>query len=136
MKVIAYGAGFILAASVLLELYFAPQVERAVLRLPVALYVISMIATGRAFGQISRAEPFSTVLPPLLMAIGATLSLAAFTQTVVTPLLLRMLDATFVSILIFDSAAVALGVIGLFIIVISRLIAEATKMRDELSGFV
>lgn len=102
-------------------------------RAPVPFYLVALWMIRLAFGQVARGVLFDEVMSQLLGRLGVWLALGAAATVFATPNLLRLLygprHGAFAS---FDPAAITLGVVGLMLAILARLLARAAAMRAEL----
>jgi len=86
-----------------------------------------------AFGRIADGEVFSTVLPNSLTRLGLALALGAIATVFVSPLALRLMGGyRYGAYAAFDPSAITIGLVGLFLVILSRLFSRAVMMQHEL----
>lgn len=137
-------AGFILFLIVLVLIVEAAVAVRAGMpaalvarwlsyRLPMLFYLWAIWTMRQAFGRIADGELFDRVLPALLGRLGFALAGGAFATVLVSPLLEWAVRGfhrgPYAS---FDPAAITLGLVGLLLVVLSRLFSRAAAMQREL----
>ena len=87
--------------------------------------------------HVARGRGFGVVVPRLLISVGALLALAAIHEVFGVALLLRIFgQGEFHTFAIFDPNFVALGVVGLLLILVGCLMRRAEQMAQELEEFV
>lgn len=105
----------------------------AIYRLPMLFYLFAIWMVRRAFGELARGVLFDQVVPTLLTRVGLALAAGATATVFVTPLLLRSIEGSRWSAYAqFDPAAITLGVVGLMLVILARLLGMAAAMRAEL----
>lgn len=102
-------------------------------RLPMLFYLSAIWTMRRAFSRIANGELFDRVLPTSLSRLGQALAGGAVASVFVTPWLLRFLggfrQGAFAA---FDPPAITIGLVGLLLVVLSKLFARAVAMHREL----
>lgn len=102
-------------------------------RLPMLFYLSAIWTMRRAFGRIADGELFDRVLPASLSRLGLALAGGAVASVFATPWLLRFLggfrQGAFAA---FDPPAITIGLVGLLLVVLSKLFAHAVAMHREL----
>ncbi len=102
-------------------------------RAPMLFYLLAIWTVRLAFGSIARGALFDMVVPVLLTRLGLCLLLGATTNVLISPSLLRLFyGPSHGALANFDPAAITLGVIGLMLVLVARLLAQAAAMRTEL----
>ena len=131
---------------------FWPVLIRAlVLWSPTVFYLYSLWAIRGGFQSFAAGGVFGPAIAAgctragVALAIGATLSavgLPNMMNVLRNAGLLEGLGPSFSGVLIFDTAYLAVGVVGLALILLGRLLAraaeiqaDAARMQDELGGF-
>lgn len=142
-----------LATAILAVLLLALGVEAAIIagaddpgaglrftlpyRLPMLFYLAAIWTMRRAFAQLARGILFDRILPTLLSRVGMALAAGATASVFVTPWLLRLLDGprrgAFAA---FDPPAITIGLVGLLLVILSRLIVRAVAMQRDLDGIL
>jgi len=106
-------------------------------RLAMLFYLSAIWTMRRAFGQIGDGEPFDSVLPNLLLRLGLALSGGAVVSVFLSPLLLRLSDGfRRGSFAAFDPPAITIGLVGLMLVILSKLFARAVAVHRELDEFL
>ena len=105
-------------------------------RLPALPYLLAVIGVACAGGLVWRGRAFSQVLHALLQAIGALLFVAALLEMFGVPLLLRCyFPGSWSAYARYDPSYVAIGLLGLLLWMIGRLLRSAAGMARELDEF-
>ncbi len=104
---------------------------------PAVLYVCALWAVRRMFHQLAReGQVFRPALAVGLRGVGWSLAWGAGMDVVGSPLLTRWLDGEpGGSVLHYSPAAAALGVVGLALVMLSRLLDRAADLQNELDQF-
>ncbi len=158
---------FLLAATALLivvpTLYGFTQLERYGMRFwpvlaralvlwsPTYFYLYSLWAIRGAFRSFALGGVFGPAIARGCTRAGLALAVGATLSAVGLPNLMRLLREQgllegigpgFTGLLIFDTAYLAVGVVGLALILLGRLLAraaeiqaDAARLQDELGGF-
>jgi hypothetical protein len=130
----------------------APVLWRAaVLWSPSIFYLYALWAVRSAFRDFARGGVFGSAIATGCTRAGIALAIGATLSAVGVPNIMRVLHAqglvekppsTYTSVLIFDTAYLAVGVVGLALVLLGRLLqraaeiqSEAAAMRDELDEF-
>lgn len=124
------GLGLIVEIYVLAT-YSRGREELIILHFPLYLYFGAIWMARQALKAIASGAMFDSVVPRLLLRIGVVLFVGALFNVFGHPLLMWALQGT-PAFVAWDGAAVALGVIGATLVLVSRLVAEAAEMRREL----
>ena len=103
--------------------------------LPIPFYLWAIWSARRAVLLIGSGGAFRTILSSMLARIGWALLAGGLVRTFVVPWGIR-LQFGFGSYGAFDPAAITVGVIGLTLVIVARLVAEAEATRAELDEFV
>lgn len=102
-------------------------------RLSMIFYLSAIWTMHRAFARIAGGELFDLVLPVSLSRLGFALAGGAVTSVFISPWLARVLGGfrrgAFAS---FDPPAITIGLVGLLLVVLSKLFARAVAMHREL----
>jgi hypothetical protein len=106
----------------------------AIYYLPMALYIWAIWMVRQALAAVARGDMFDAVVPTLLSRVGLALFGGAVFTVVGTPLLWRLAYGHDLA-RPFEASSVALGVIGLTLVLVARLLRRAADMRDELREF-
>jgi hypothetical protein len=135
-----FGRGIVI---ILILLLFALTVEVAavvrhggsplamIYRLPMLFYLAAIWMVRDAALTIARGGMFDAVVPRLLSRVGVALALGATINVFVGPWI-RLIARGRGPYAYYDVAAITLGVVGLALILLARLLAEAVAMRAEL----
>jgi Protein of unknown function (DUF2975) len=124
-----------------LDIFFAVQVSLSsralavvlLVRLPVIFYLAAIWSMRMATSQLANGVMFDLFFPKLLTRVGWALALGALTSVLIGPLLQRaMLGNHFGGLAAFDPAAIAVGMVGLLLAILARLLEQAANMRLEL----
>lgn len=120
----------------------------AVIWLPSLFYLYALWAIHSAFGAFAAGGIFGPAFANGCKKAGAALALGATTSAVIVPNLLRFLPPSPAialgrgSLLHFDVAYLAVGVVGLALVLLGRLFGraveaqqEAFRLKNELDGF-
>ena len=103
--------------------------------LAMPFYLWAIWSARRAVLLIGRGEALHAVLSRLLARIGAALFLGGLAAVFGAPLLLMALRRGG-ALAFYDVAAITVGVVGVTLMIVARLIAEAEAMRAELDEIV
>jgi len=105
---------------------------------PALLYLSALWAVRRIFNDLARAgRPVRPALARGLRRVGRRLAWGAGMDVIGSPMLIRWSDGEGGgAVAYYIPAAVALGVVGLALVLVSRLLQRATDMQNELDGFV
>lgn len=131
---------------------FWPVLIRAlVLWSPAVFYLYSLWAIRSAFRSFALGGVFGPSIATGCTRAGVALAIGATLSAVGLPNLMRLLrdmglleglGSAFVGVLVFDTAYLAVGVVGLALILLGRLLAraaeiqaDAARLEDELGGF-
>jgi hypothetical protein len=104
-------------------------------RLSLLFYIAAIWIMRQAFAQLERGAFFGAILPALLSRIGVALAAGATATVFLTPWLWRLLCGRG-SYVALDPPAIAVGLVGLLLVVLSRLHLRASAMQRDLDGFV
>ncbi len=124
-----------------LDLYLALQASSSrqalgfvlLVRLPIVFYLAAIWSMRLATSQLAQGVTFDRLLPKMLTRVGWALALGAVTSVLISPLLQRaMLGNHFGGLAAFDPAAIAVGLVGLLLAILARLLEQAADMRSEL----
>lgn len=144
LEILATVVFFVLILTLMLEATAIPRADdlaaaakfSLIFRLPVFFYLLAIWMIRRAFAALAKGAMFGDVVPRLLTWIGFALSAGAFTTVFVVPLLHRIsFGGEAGSIANFDPAAILLGIVGLLLVVLARLLVQAAKIHAELQEF-
>lgn len=104
-------------------------------RVSMLFYLGAIWMVRQAFVAIARGALFDHVVPRLLGRVGWALFLGAMANVFFVPAILRTvwLRGSFAH---FDPAAITLGVVGLTLVLVARLLVQAAEMRAELDEIV
>lgn len=98
---------------------------------PMYIYIWAIWMIRQALKSIASGELFDRVVPRLLFRVGLALFVgglfAVFGVPLVSMLLLRQHG-----FLVFDGAAVTLGIVGATLALLAQLLTHAAAMREEL----
>ena len=103
--------------------------------LPIPFYLWAIWCARRAILLIGSGGAFRTVLSSMLQRIGWALLAGGLVRTFAVPWGLHLVRGIG-SYATFDPAAITVGVIGLTLIIVARLVADAEAIRAELDEFV
>ena len=118
-----------------------PLAFTAVLWLPVPLYLYALWAIRGAFLSFALGGTFGPAIASGCTRAGFAMAAGATLSAVVVPNLMRLIHGQG-GFLTFDVAYLAVGVVGLALIMLGRLLAraaelqnEAARLEEELGGF-
>jgi heme exporter protein D len=120
-------------------LAIAHELGQALIQItPALLYLWALLAVRRLFSELARQErPFQPALVEGLRRIGWSLAWGAGMDVVGAPMLLRWTDGEpGGSVAHYLPSAVALGVVGLALVLLSRLLQRAAALQDELDQII
>ena len=123
----------IVAAAVVSGHY--PHAELLVRQLPMLFYAWSLWSISRALSDYARSGSIAVPAGKSLQAVGISLFLGGLSNVFAVPLILRASRGEG-SVAFFDVSAITLGAVGLSLVVIGRLLADAEAARRELEEFV
>jgi Protein of unknown function (DUF2975) len=103
--------------------------------LPMALYMLAIWMVRQALKAIADGDLFGEVVPSLLYRVGSLVFAGAIFNEFGRPLITMMIYGH-PWIRTFEASGVTLGVLGLTLALIARLLKSAVDMRDELDGFI
>ena len=113
---------------------------RAVFWLPAFLYLYALWAIGRSFGAFGRGGLFGSAMAKGCRRAGVALAVGAGASAVGVPNAIRILAQHglvpepvrhFGSILIFDTAYLAVGVVGIALFLLGGLLERAAEVQQE-----
>lgn len=105
-------------------------------RLPMLFYLAGVWTIRQAFARLAKGEIFSQLLPVLLRRLGLALAGGGVASVFLTQWLWRTLLGTASGAWAsFDPPAIAVGLVGLLMIVLADLMKRAATMRHELDEF-
>ncbi len=102
-----------------------------VYRLPMLFYLWAIWGSRQAIASIGKGEYFGTAVPRLLGRVGLALFLGGIVNVFGAPLLLWFATGLG-AVAYYDVAAITLGVVGLTLVLVAQLLAQAAAMRQEL----
>lgn len=102
---------------------------------PALFYLGAVWFCAGSFAAIAAGAHFTDALPVLMRKIGWLIVGGASASTAVMPILSRLVMGSG-SYVRFDVSDLALGMIGLMLVVLARILTEAVAMRSELEEFV
>ena len=123
----------ITATAIALGTY--PHVELLVRQLPVLFYVWALWSVRGALAAYGQGGALTARAGSSIQAVGVSLFLGGLCNVFAVPIILRVMrgEGTYVY---FDVTAMTLGAVGLSLVVIGRLLADAEAARRELDEFV
>ncbi|HEX8448510.1 MAG TPA: DUF2975 domain-containing protein [Allosphingosinicella sp.] len=113
---------------------------RAVFWVPSALYLYALWAIGRSFGAFARGGLFGAAIAKGCRRSGIALAAGAGASAVGVPNAIRLLAQhglvpeplrRFGSVLIFDTAYLAVGVVGIALFLLGQLLERAAEVQKE-----
>ena len=113
---------------------------RAVLWLPTLFYLYALWAIARAFGAFARGGLFGSAMAKGCRRAGVALAFGAAASAVIVPNAIRLLAQhglvpeslrRWGSVLIFDTAYLAVGVVGIALFLLGSLIERAAEIQQE-----
>lgn len=104
-----------------------------VVYVPMYIYIWAMWMVRQALKAIAGGGMFDQVVPRLLFRIGLALFFGALFHVFGVPA--TSLISGFRLPIMFDGAAVTLGVVGATLVLVSQLLKQAASMREELDSF-
>lgn len=102
--------------------------------LPVPFYLWAIWTARRAILLIGSGGGLHDILSSMLTGIGAALLAGGLVRVLVVPLGIRLVTGHG-SYAVFDPAAITVGVVGVTLMIVARLVSEAGVMRAELDEF-
>lgn len=103
--------------------------------LPLPFYIWAIWAARRAIMLIGSGAALKAVLSRMLARIGLALFIGGLMRVFGVPLAFRVISGS-QTIGYYDPAAITVGVVGLTLVIVARLVAEAEAMRAELDEFL
>ncbi|HEX9946520.1 MAG TPA: DUF2975 domain-containing protein [Allosphingosinicella sp.] len=113
---------------------------RAVFWLPTFFYLYALWAIGRAFGAFARGGLFGSAVAKGCRRAGVALAVGASASALGVPNAIRLLAQhglvpeplrRFGSVLIFDTAYLAVGVVGIALFLLGGLLERAAEVQQE-----
>jgi uncharacterized membrane protein YwaF len=105
-------------------------------RSPFIFYLVAIWMMRSAFRALAEGAVFNDVVPSLLGSTGYALSAGAVMTILPVPLALHFIFGPGASSMAnFDAAAIMLGIVGMMLVLLSRLLAQAADLRAELDEF-
>lgn len=108
----------------------APRERLLTFFIPLPFYLSALWSARGIIVRIGKAEALRTLVSPMLRRIGWSLFLGGLTQVFMVPWL-RMLEGRG-AYGYFDISAITLGAVGLTLVIIAHLVADAERDRAEL----
>jgi Protein of unknown function (DUF2975) len=111
-----------------------------VLWIPAFFYLYALWAIGRSFGAFARGGLFGAAMAKGCRRAGVALAIGAAASAVGVPNLMRLLaqqglilgsGRRFGSIMIFDTAYLAVGVVGIALFLLGGLLERAAEVQQE-----
>ena len=112
-----------------------PYVDLLIRQLPMLFYAYALWSIRGALSDYARGGSLSARASRSMQAVGISLFLGGISTVFGVPLIIRAMHAQG-SYAAFDVAAITLGAVGLSLVVIGRLLADAEAARRELEEFV
>jgi hypothetical protein len=106
----------------------------AVLWLPVPFYLYALWAIRGVFRSLAAGGTFGPAIAAGCTRAGFALAIGGTLSAVGVPNVMRVLHGQG-GILVFDVAYLAVGVVGLALILLGRLLGRAASLEEELGGF-
>ena len=104
---------------------------------PTIWYLFGLWSLRRLFDDLAEGRLFQPAVARGVSGLGWALAWGAGTQVVVVPNLLRWISSEpGGSVLHYDVSAIVLGVVGLTLTVLARLLQRAAALHDELEQIV
>ena len=103
--------------------------------LPMPFYLWAIWTARRAVLLIDKGDALSSVMSRMLARIGIALFVGGLMRVFGVSLVLHFISGSR-TIGYYDPAAITVGVIGLTLVIVARLVAEAEATRAELDEFV
>lgn len=105
-------------------------------RFPFIFYLAAIWMMRSAFHSLAKGGLFDDIVPARLVLTGYALLAGAFVTILPTPLMLRYAFGSGTGGLAnFDVSAIMLGIVGMMLVLLARLLAQAARMRAELDEF-
>jgi len=101
---------------------------------PDVFYLLALGWIRQALAAFARGELYAPTITTMLDRVGATLAAGAFIGVFLVPGALRLLGAGPGYWVAFDVSGLVLGVIGLALNVIARVLQRASGLQAELDG--
>lgn len=103
--------------------------------LPIPFYLWAIWSARRAVLLIGSEGALRAILSSMLARIGWALLAGGLVRTFIVPWGIR-LAMGFGPYAAFDAAAITVGVVGVTLVIVSRIVAEAEAIRAELDEFL
>ena len=104
---------------------------------PTIWYLFGLWSLRRLFDDLAEGRLFQPAVARGVSGLGWALAWGAGTQVVIVPNLLRWISREpGGSVLHYDVSAIVLGVVGLTLTVLARLLQRAAAMHDELEQII
>lgn len=133
------GERFGSALPVLVRSGFTPDTlaalaAQAIRATPEAFYLLALLGVRDALAALARLDPHSPIVAPMLERVGLHLAAGGFIGVLLVPGALRLAGADPGYWIAFDISGWALGLLGLALRVIARVLRQASVLRTELDG--
>lgn len=112
----------------------AEHVGLMVEMLPMPFYLWAIWTARRAILLIGEGDALKSIVSRMLSRIGIALFAAGLVRVFGVAMAFRLLNGSG-TIAYYDPAAMTVGVVGLTLIIVARLVAEAEAARAELDEF-
>jgi hypothetical protein len=103
--------------------------------LPVPFFLWAIWSIRRAVVLVGQGAALNVLLSRMLERVGVALLLGGLASVFAVPIVRRLLSEAG-SYLRYDAAAITLGVLGVGLMILSRVIADAEALRADLDEFV
>jgi len=105
--------------------------------LPVVLFAGALSATHRLAGRLHRGELFSTAVGQGVTGIGSSLVAGAVAAAFIVPNLLAVVQGDYDGFgFKLDAETWVIGIVGLALMLVGRLLGRAGEMKAELESYV
>jgi len=102
---------------------------------PLPFYLWAVWIARRAILLIGQGGAMHSIVATMLYRVGAALFVGGLVRVVIVPIAIRLLTGEG-SYAVFDPAAITVGVVGVTLIIVARVVAEADAMRSELDEII
>lgn len=120
-----------------LRLAAEPVLRRLVEFLPVLIYLGGVVAAARIFGRVAAGELFSRANSNGLAEVGSSLLWGAAAGAVIVPWIQSWIDGEYgFSGLHLETETWVIAVIGGAILVLGRMMAQASRLQSELDSII
>ena len=103
-----------------------------VVNLPYVFYLWGIWAIGRAMGDIAKGRLIQPALASALRRAGMALAIGGVTCVFISPVLVRLVGNAPIRYLRLDVPSITLGMVGVALFLLGRVIDQANRVQSEL----